>query len=121
MFAGPGLRCGVGGRADVRSQATETRSLRVDIRPAHPVTVLLAGRRPHPRLRWSAPPRSRWASCGRHEVTGRTTSEPTAPDVRQRDKPAADLDLAGLDLSIRNGHSDDTVTVVAGGEPTARS
>src|SRR6266536_5292121 len=37
-FTGPGLRFGVGGRADVRSQATETRSLRADIRPAHPVT-----------------------------------------------------------------------------------
>ncbi len=37
-FAEGGLRLGVGGRADVHSQATETRSLRGDIRPAHPVT-----------------------------------------------------------------------------------
>ncbi len=39
LFAEGGLRFGVGGRADGRSQATETRSLRAAIRPAHPVTA----------------------------------------------------------------------------------
>ncbi len=108
LFAEGGLRRGVGGRADVRSQATETRSLRADIRPASTVTIPLTGRRQPSPPPWSAPSRGRYRAIpARARTDGIRATAPTPADRRQ-----ARRRFRPTDASDRR---DDTVTTVVPG------
>ena len=113
-----GLRCGVGGRADVHSHATETRSLRADIRPAHPVTV-------PPRRTTTASPGRRWPTPRRSSMTrvivalrarrGHGSSRArvdglrlTAPDRRRRSTSSSPTSPHRSERSSRrHGHDHD--------------
>src|SRR6266536_609944 len=83
-----GLRCGVGGRADVHSQATETRSLRAAIRPAIRSPPPPAGRRPHPRPPVVHTTTAEGNRKDHHEITNRTTSARSLPMFASATSPS---------------------------------